>query len=850
LIQIDLCEKRGTTTNTKTSKNMKSSTLTRLAAALGLVAFFHPPPAEAVPLRTHPQNPYILEFRGQPTVLRTFGEQYSSVINTDFDYIPYLNVIQRDGMNLTRTFLVGFRHNNPNYKSPLAAEAHQYIQPWPRSTTAGNGLDGMGKFDFSRWNDAYFSRLTSFVQACSDRGIAVELTFFCLYYNDGEWQASPFNPSNNVQRYGPTNRYDCFRVVDANLFAVQESVVRKIVSTLNRFDNVFYEIQNEPFWNEPNVKDQQEIDFHNRMLAIIRSQESGMPNRHLVAHNFPQHSALMSPDFDIINEHYPVPIVFHNGPVLAGSEALLRDQYSRSKILSMDETDTTSPVQSRLEAWMFVLGGGGIYNGLDIPQFFYNDTDEAGDSEAARAFRAGIRNMGTYIKNLDIVALRRDLSWITSGIPSGARVQAMSQAGEQYVAYLHHGQAATQTQLSYNPIDTSTHNVSLTVNLPSGLWQAVWTRPSDLAQLKSQEFNHAGGAITLGLVSYQEDVAVRIDRIGENTGGTGDTGGDPPPAGAGIVNGSFESGHNGWTYSGNQMIRSGALGSVPDGTRFVGFNTGETQPTGVISQTFATVPGQTYALGFNLGIQSYNNNSQVMRVELTGSQPLVTQDFPISGRTDSNLAWTRKTLSFTANSNSTTLTFRDRSTTTSSIDVHIDNVNVVAGQSGDSGGAVDDGVVEEEPSEPPVPVSIVNGSFESGHNGWSNGGNQMIRTGNLGTVPDGTRFVGFNTGQTQPTGVISQTFATVPGETYTVGFHLGIQSYNNDSQVMRVEITGSQPLATQDFTISGRTDANLAWTQKALSFTADSNSATLTFRDRSTTTSAIDVHVDNVKVTK
>jgi hypothetical protein len=90
----------------------------------------------------------------------------------------------------------------------------------------------------------------------------------------------------------------------------------------------------------------------------------------------------------------------------------------------------------------------------------------------------------------------------------------------------------------------------------------------------------------------------------------------------------------------------------------------------------------------------------------------------------------------------------------------------------------------------------------------------------------------------------------VPGEIYTVGFHLGIQSYNNNSQVMRVEITGSQPLATQDFTISGRTDANLAWTQKALSFTADSNSATLTFRDRSTTTSAIDVHVDNVKVTK
>jgi hypothetical protein len=81
---------------------MNTKLFHHLSKLIGLVALLSGNLANAwQPLRAQPQNPYILEFRGQPTVLRTFGENYSAVVNSNFDFIPYLNVLQRDGINLT-----------------------------------------------------------------------------------------------------------------------------------------------------------------------------------------------------------------------------------------------------------------------------------------------------------------------------------------------------------------------------------------------------------------------------------------------------------------------------------------------------------------------------------------------------------------------------------------------------------------------------------------------------------------------------------------------------------------------------------------------------------------------------
>ena len=181
-----------------------------------------------------------------------------------------------------------------------------------------------------------------------------------------EWTSSPFHPSNNVQGYGSsTNRYECMRQnsVNALLFERQMAAVRRIVRELNGFDNVYLRNRQRAVLERARRQGlPRKWRSITAMLAAIREEEAMLPNRHLVAHNFPQQMSAMSSDFDILNEHYPAAVP---GSAIAGAEALLTNHYSRGKILSLDETNTVTELQTRLEAWMFFIGGGGIYDGLD-----------------------------------------------------------------------------------------------------------------------------------------------------------------------------------------------------------------------------------------------------------------------------------------------------------------------------------------------------------------------------------------------------------------------------------------------------------------------------------------------------
>ena len=142
-----------------------------------------------------------------------------------------------------------------------------------------------------------------------------------------------------------------------------------------------------------------------------------------------------------------------------------------------------------------------------------------------------------------------------------------------------------------------------------------------------------------------------------------------------LVNPSFESDFNGWTASGNQNI-----GYYPasDGIKIVTFNSENRTPDGVLSQTFATTPGQTYSLSFDVGLLAYTNDSQTLQVSMTGTGNLLTQTVTLNGQGTGLGPWIPQSFSFTANSAATTLTFRDQSIATIGIDLLLDHVRVVA----------------------------------------------------------------------------------------------------------------------------------------------------------------------------
>jgi Protein of unknown function (DUF642) len=143
-----------------------------------------------------------------------------------------------------------------------------------------------------------------------------------------------------------------------------------------------------------------------------------------------------------------------------------------------------------------------------------------------------------------------------------------------------------------------------------------------------------------------------------------------------LENPGFEGEFAGWAVSGNIALRSSAPYPAAEGTRLAVFNAGNTPPNGVLSQSFATVPGRVYGVSFALGTLAYNNYSQKLGVEVRGTGLLASKSFPLSGANGS-VRWVTRGFQFTADSDRATLWFRDRSTTTRSIDLLLDAVMVV-----------------------------------------------------------------------------------------------------------------------------------------------------------------------------
>jgi hypothetical protein len=143
-----------------------------------------------------------------------------------------------------------------------------------------------------------------------------------------------------------------------------------------------------------------------------------------------------------------------------------------------------------------------------------------------------------------------------------------------------------------------------------------------------------------------------------------------------LVNGGFEGGYIGWVATGDQNIYTTAFAPTTEGGQGIQFNGGQNTPNGVLSQTFATTPGITYNVSFDIGVYSFQSTAeQRARIAVTGLGTLLSQDVSIFG-VGTGTAFTHKSFAFTANSVGTTITFTDISPVTTNIDWLLDNVRV------------------------------------------------------------------------------------------------------------------------------------------------------------------------------
>jgi len=214
------------------------------------------------PLRVHPTNPrYFADATGK-AVLLVGSHTWPSLVDmgpTDppasFDFDAYLDFLDRYGHNFIRLWTwesvtwdtrgnsAAWRKKAPHFATP---------QPWPR-TGKGKALDGKPKFDLSRYDPEYFTRLRTRVAAANQRGIYVSIMLFegwAMQHAPKAWEGHPFHPANNVNGIdgdanGDGRGIEVHELANPKVTAIQEAYVQKVIETVGDLDNVLYEISNE-----------------------------------------------------------------------------------------------------------------------------------------------------------------------------------------------------------------------------------------------------------------------------------------------------------------------------------------------------------------------------------------------------------------------------------------------------------------------------------------------------------------------------------------------------------------------------------------------------------------------------
>ncbi|APW60676.1 hypothetical protein [Paludisphaera borealis] len=434
------------------------------------------------PLRLHPANERYFEFRGKPTVLVTSGEHYGAVLNLDFDYVRYLDELQSRGFNLTRTFSGTYRETPGSFKiehNTLAPKPGRYASPW---------IEKGGKYDLDAFDDAYFRRLKSFMAEASKRGVVVEYVLFCPFYEDGLWTVSPMNAQNNVNRIGDCPREEVFTLKHLKLVDRQLAFVRRAVAELNAFDNLYFEICNEPYFGGVT------LDWQKKVAETIAAVEKGLPNTHLIAQNIANGSAKIDkpdPNVSIFNFHYASP------------PDAIRENRGLSRPIGFDETGFkgTADAVYRREAWEFLLSGGAVFSHLD-----YSFTIDHPDGTAKIVDPTPGGGGPEFRRQLSILKKLIDGLDLTKTRPINARLASRDGGARPVIGLVDTGKPLYAFYASAGP------RAKFSFMLPPKAYKIEWIEPATGAVVKTERVDvlDAGAETVMESPEYRDDVALRI----------------------------------------------------------------------------------------------------------------------------------------------------------------------------------------------------------------------------------------------------------------------------------------------------------------------------------------------------
>ncbi len=237
------------------------------------------------PLRLNPENPcFFVDGTGKAVLLtgsHTWANFQDIGLPGDkpFDWNEYLGFLAENHHNFIRLWVWEQEKKGAWTKSDIVFSP----LPYPKVERNGKQL-----FDLDNWNESYFQRLRQRVEDAGKKGIYVSVMLFQGWALNktntpgaDPWLFHPFHPENNLQGVGKNvvNNYrddmslgTLHALGNGDVLKYQEAYVKKVVETLNGFDNVLFEIL-----NEGGTKEWQ---YH--MITYVKKLEKQMPKQHPV----------------------------------------------------------------------------------------------------------------------------------------------------------------------------------------------------------------------------------------------------------------------------------------------------------------------------------------------------------------------------------------------------------------------------------------------------------------------------------------------------------------------------------------------------------------------------------------
>jgi len=465
----------------------------------------------------YPENPHYFLFRQQPAILITSAEHYGAVINLDFNYSAYLEVLAAYDLNYTRIYAGAYIEPEHYFikDNTLGPRPGRYCLPWASSSQPGWPYGG-NLFDLDAWNEDYFTRLKDFIAQAGHKGVVVEICFYNAMYPD-TWENMPLYHANNIQGISHCACKDFQTLKDSRLVAYQEAYVRKITQEVNSFDNVILEICDEPGLH--GTPPEEYTPWIDRMVNVICETERSLPVKHLIGQ---QVCGVLGGPGDF-SAHADVSVIigqYIQDTIGAqfGAMHLLDTEYAHPKPIELNETayypiwyEGDREAASRVEAWEFLVGGGGSFNQLN--GLFSNINPTAANCGNEVILNA-LKILKDFLYSFNFTRMHQERNLITSGIPSGAVARAISEPGQQYAVYLHH----SRLDPGHYIVQPGNYQAQLQVNLPASSYRIEWVEPATGQVTQSTSLQHAGGEAVLISPAYTIDIALRMTKAPPNTG--------------------------------------------------------------------------------------------------------------------------------------------------------------------------------------------------------------------------------------------------------------------------------------------------------------------------------------------